>query len=316
MGEISTSKQKKFPLVTFVDTPGLVDGDMNYPFDVNQAMLWLGDLVDLIFVFFDPIGQALCKRTLNIVEALSVKHSEKIRCCLSKADEAGHESDRQRVMMQIVQELCKRPGLNKTGFDMPTIYVPNPNKQVRCVNQIEEVCKDVEKTINQTIQNTLNSLEKDCDAIEFLVDEAINEDNNTRSANIKAYLKSGFLYLLALTLPFAIIVTLALAMMEGVLNDLMGKELTGLLKWYTLPIKKFMSGYDSETQMYGGLGLVLTTLLLLVLARWLGKTNTTMTRRQKRQLLDKQEFVRSVVKSKKKTLYSEYLQQTVSDQDL
>ena len=35
--EISTSKQKKFPLVTFVDTPGLVDGDMNYPFDVNQG---------------------------------------------------------------------------------------------------------------------------------------------------------------------------------------------------------------------------------------------------------------------------------------
>lgn len=34
----------------------------------------------------------------------------------------------QRVMMQIVQELCKRPGLNKCGFDMPTIYIPNPNK--------------------------------------------------------------------------------------------------------------------------------------------------------------------------------------------
>lgn len=30
--------------------------------------------------------------------------------------------------MQIVQELCKRPGLNKTGFDMPTVYIPNPNK--------------------------------------------------------------------------------------------------------------------------------------------------------------------------------------------
>ena len=55
--EVSTSKQKKFPLITFVDTPGLVDGDMNYPFDVNQTMLWLGNLVDLIFVFFDPIGQ-------------------------------------------------------------------------------------------------------------------------------------------------------------------------------------------------------------------------------------------------------------------
>ena len=84
--------------------------------------------------------QALCKRTLNIVEKISSKHPERMRFYLSKADEAGHESDRQRVMMQIVQELCKRPGLNKTGFDMPTIYVPNPNKQVnsgKCLQKIK-----------------------------------------------------------------------------------------------------------------------------------------------------------------------------------
>lgn len=40
--EISTSKQKKFSLLTFVDTPGLVDGDMVYPFNVNSAITWLG----------------------------------------------------------------------------------------------------------------------------------------------------------------------------------------------------------------------------------------------------------------------------------
>ena len=57
--EIATSKAKRFPLVTFIDTPGLVDGEMAYPFDVNRAILWLGDLADLIFVFFDPIGQVL-----------------------------------------------------------------------------------------------------------------------------------------------------------------------------------------------------------------------------------------------------------------
>eukprot|EP00106_Octopus_bimaculoides_P017282 XP_014784724.1 PREDICTED: uncharacterized protein LOC106879596 [Octopus bimaculoides] len=123
--EVSTSKQKKFPLVTFIDSPGLVDGDMKYPFDVNKAILWLGDLADLIFVFFDPIGQALCKRTLNIVEKLSEKQADRMRFYLTKADESGHENDRQRVMMQIVQELCKRPGLNRTGFDMPTIFVPS-----------------------------------------------------------------------------------------------------------------------------------------------------------------------------------------------
>lgn len=54
-----------------------------------------GDLADLIFVFFDPIGQALCKRTLNLVEKLNEKHADRMRFYLSKADEAGHESDRQ-----------------------------------------------------------------------------------------------------------------------------------------------------------------------------------------------------------------------------
>ena len=59
------------------------------------CFIFPGDLADLIFVFFDPIGQALCKRTLNLVEQLNEKHAERMRFYLSKADEAGHESDRQ-----------------------------------------------------------------------------------------------------------------------------------------------------------------------------------------------------------------------------
>jgi len=315
--EISTSKQKKFPLVTFVDSPGLVDGDMCYPFDVNESILWLAELCDMVFVFFDPIGQALCKRTLNIVESISSKHPERMRFYLSKADEAGHESDRQRVMMQIVQELCKRPGLNKTGFDMPTIYVPNPNKQVRCVNQIEEVCKDIEKTITQTIQNTLNSLEKDCDTIGDMVDQAIAKDNQSRAANIKAYLKGGFLYMLTLTLPMALVLSLVLAMLqENLLVDKLGKEGMEMLKFYISPVKSFWAGIPAEYQLWAGVVLAVITLGLMLLARWTSKTSSTLSRRQKRQLLDKQEYVRNVVKNKKKSLYNEYLQQTVSDQDM
>ena len=60
-------------------------------------------MVKVHFTFF--VWQALCKRTLNIVEKISEKHAERMRFYLSKADEAGHESDRQRVMMQIVQVL-------------------------------------------------------------------------------------------------------------------------------------------------------------------------------------------------------------------
>lgn len=41
--EISSSRAKNFNMVSFVDSPGLVDGDMHYPFDVNDALLWLGN---------------------------------------------------------------------------------------------------------------------------------------------------------------------------------------------------------------------------------------------------------------------------------
>lgn len=44
------------------------------------------------------------------------------------------------------------------------------------MNQIEEVCKEIEKTINQTIQTTLNSLERDCDLIASTVEENLETD--------------------------------------------------------------------------------------------------------------------------------------------
>merc|ERR1719318_1619475 len=200
---------------------------------------------------------------------------------------------------------------------MPTIYVPNPNKQVRCVNQIEEVCKDIEKTITQTIQNTLNSLEKDCDTIGDMVDQAIARDNQARADNMKAYLKGGFLYLLTLTLPLAMFLSLVLAMLqESLLVDLLGKEGMELLKYYISPVKMFWAGIPPDYQVWVGVGLVVITMGLVLLARWTSRTTTTLSRRQKRQLLDKQEYVRSVVKTKKAALYNEYLQQTVSDQDM
>lgn len=315
--EISTSKQKKFPLVTFVDTPGLVDGDMNYPFDVNQAILWLGDLVDLIFVFFDPIGQALCKRTLNIVEALSEKHSERLRFYLSKADEAGHESDRQRVMMQIVQELCKRPGLNRTGFDMPTIYIPNPNKSVRCVNQIDDVCRDVEKTINQTIQNTLNHLERDCDEIGAQVDQAISADNAARSHNWMATGKGLMLFFLGFTLPIALIVNVfASSLSDKLLMDVLGKEGYQYLLIYLAPVRSFWKSIPLDYHVHALIMMILVSSFLILWAKWASRSRQTMTRKRKKLLLDQQEFVSNVVKSKKQLLYKEYLEQTVSEHDL
>lgn len=61
----------------------------------SNGYFYAGEQADLVFVFFDPMGQALCKRTLNIVEKLTEKCGDKLFFYLSKADEAGNETDRQ-----------------------------------------------------------------------------------------------------------------------------------------------------------------------------------------------------------------------------
>jgi len=44
------------------------------------------------------------------------------------------------------------------------------------MNQIDDACKDIEKTINLTVQNTLNTLERDCEQIALRIDEKITVD--------------------------------------------------------------------------------------------------------------------------------------------
>ena len=48
--EISTSKEKNFVCTDLIDTPGLVDGDMQYPFDVQDAILHMAEHADMIMV--------------------------------------------------------------------------------------------------------------------------------------------------------------------------------------------------------------------------------------------------------------------------
>ncbi|KAK7939711.1 hypothetical protein WMY93_003037 [Mugilogobius chulae] len=294
--EICTSRQKRFSLVTFVDSPGLVDGDMKYPFDVDEVILWLGDLCDLILVFFDPMGQALCKRTLNIVESLNEKHGDRLRFYLSKADEAGGESDRQRVMMQIVQELCKRPGLNKCGFDMPTIYIPNSNKPSRCVNQIEE---------------------KDCELISEAITDTLANDRQTISENRRARCKSCFLTLLGFSVPLALMALLVLgALSKELLEVALGPEGTEALSVYLSPVVRLFDSLTGQQQLYLCAGLIMLSFLFLIISRFCFKTRQTLSGKQRRQLQEKLEYIQDVVKSKKKKLYEEYLRQSVSDHDM
>uniref|UniRef100_A0A1A8BAS9 G domain-containing protein n=1 Tax=Nothobranchius furzeri TaxID=105023 RepID=A0A1A8BAS9_NOTFU len=316
--EISTSKQKKFSLVTFVDTPGLVDGDMIYPFDVNSAITWLGEQADLVFVFFDPMGQALCKRTLNIVEKLSEKCSDKLLFYLSKADEAGKETDRQRVMMQIVQELCRRPGLNKCGFEMPTIYIPNPQKPSRCVNQIDGVCQTIEKTINQAVQKTLDQLEKDCDLVCLTISSKLEQDRSDAAYNRSVRLHSVLCGALGVFLPLLFILSFIVnTLSEEQLDELMGEGLARSVSVLTGIVMYLWDWIPEDGQVVFVIFFGAFCYLQLFLAKYFaGRGNKTLTKKEKRKMAEYSDYICDIVKPKKAKLYEWYLQQCAAEYDL
>ena len=190
--EISTSKEKNFSCVDLLDSPGMVDGEMEYPFDVTESIVWLADHVDLILCFFDPIGQALCKRTMDTVARLNENHSEKLAYYMSKADQVEKESDRQRVLIQITQNLGGRIK-NSHAFKLPTIYLPRDDLAVPIPNALEEVCEDIDKAIRLTVQNNLTTMKDDCMRIVARIAEAHETNAKHKVENRTRTLKGGAL---------------------------------------------------------------------------------------------------------------------------
>ena len=199
--EISTSKEKNFSCVDIVDSPGLVDGDMCYPFEVGKVITWLADHVDLILCFFDPIGQALCKRTMKVVEALNEHHADKLAYYMSKADQVEKEHDRQRVLIQITQNLSSRIK-NSHAFKLPTIYLPRDDLAVPIPNAIEEVCEDIDRAIRLTVQKNLTTMKEDCSRIEERIEEVLKTNEWNKKDNLKRSLRGvslmflGWIFLL------------------------------------------------------------------------------------------------------------------------
>ncbi|XP_016146160.1 uncharacterized protein [Sinocyclocheilus grahami] len=285
-----------------------------FTFDLS---VFSGEQADLIFVFFDPMGQALCKRTLNIVEKLSEKCGDKLRFYLSKADEVGRETDRQRVMMQIVQELCRRPGLNKCGFEMPTIYIPNPQKPSRCINQIDEVCETIEKSINQAVQKTLDQLEKDCNLIISTINHTLEQDRMNVSSNKSNRFNSflcgvGGIFLPSLFILSFIISTFA----PEELDSLVGEGLAKTLYFSTGIVVYLWDWIPEDWQIMFVIIFGALCYFMFFLAKYFARQGSkTLTKREKKQLAEYSDYIQDIVKSKKRKLYEEYLRQCAAEYD-
>ena len=99
----SQSDERLFSMVNFIDTPGLVDGHVEYPFDVNKGIVYMAKHVDKILIFLDPMGKATVTRTMDVIKALQEDYQEKTSFYMTKADQIDSQSDIMDVIAQTVR---------------------------------------------------------------------------------------------------------------------------------------------------------------------------------------------------------------------
>lgn len=133
---------------------------------------------------------------MRIVEKLAETFPEKLSFFLSKADTVPDESDRQKVLIQIAQNLTVR--LKNLQFDIPPIYIPGVD-DVKVRNHIGALCQTMEKSINDYVQKSLNVLENDVHRVVAMIDKVLKENSESTRLNRYVYCR-GYLFAICLLL--------------------------------------------------------------------------------------------------------------------
>jgi len=319
---VSASKAKQFPLVDFIDTPGLVDGDVSYPMDVNNAIVKLADYADLVLVFMDPLGKALVSRTMQVVKALNKEHYHKLKYYMTKADSVDSQEDLLKVTVQITQNIGEYVD-NKHGFEIPPIFLPDHKEGLanlpgrpKNINQIDKLTSEIEQRIATKVQDNLNKVEVDCDLLITTIDTQVASDLKAKEKQRLRVHASVFLYFIAWAIPTFSFLQFLLVIKSSLSNTILEAEAIVLMYEYVEPLAApFTTGLTGEgTGMVAKIKyfftLVVVFLVLMFLAKTLDKWSKTFKTKSDSQLevlQEQKEHLKRTLKQRE-NLYTQYFE--------
>lgn len=206
--QVSTSTKHQFPSVSFIDTPGLVDGDVKYRFPPEKVIARLAAVADLIICCMDPHSGSQCNRTMNVVADLNKRgYQSKMQFLLTKADTVESLQDLNKLIVQLTQRFTAQ--LSDThAISVPAVWIPAADRKGimdDSDNALPSVLDMIGKAIQKRVQLSMERLKEDADMIVANVDKSLkrNKENMALHASVSANLSS----LTALFVLFALAMT-------------------------------------------------------------------------------------------------------------
>lgn len=178
-------------------------------------------------VFFDPIGLALCDRTMQIIRCVNEKAPSKLKFFLSKADDIESEVDRMRIAMQITQDLC--PCVGNRKIDLIPIYIPHEgtpeflsisrNIRPTAPNRMNTLLEEMDSAIRRNVSSTLDNMEKHCQQLKSKIDERMKESEENKAESWQLFVRRSYIRLAQVLLWITLFVLIA-SSSESITNQI------------------------------------------------------------------------------------------------
>ena len=220
------SSARRFQDVDLVDSPGLVDGGVRYDLDPARAICVIAAECDVVLAFFDPIGQALCRRTVDCVKSLTSVPVD-LHFCLTKIDTVTSRLDLAKVSSQLVSVLTTAIGAQHIGFELLPICMPldkskhqpdddaEPYGPGNALHRLEEA---IERAVEGRLAKNLAKAREDAAALAAALDAELAQERKRQST--AALLRRAAALLLLVTTASTLLLLLELASDGGLLDSL------------------------------------------------------------------------------------------------
>lgn len=261
--KISSKNENFFQYVDFIDTPGLTDGLVKYNCDIIEMIKWISDYVDMVLIFLDPVGQALCTKTMEIISFLYSKHKEKFQICLSKIDQVVEERDFLRLNQQIHSSISQYS--QETNIEIIPFTI-KPDNKTNTYNKINIIKESIEKACKYKALRNIDVLTHDCYFILNHADYLISLHNLSKNRSFQFTIIKYVLIILAMILVLALV------------NSILGQSVIDNLQGVALETQGKSIFQGNENSFLGAIIVCIVSVWVLHKKKYFSLTSTQMSK--------------------------------------